>query len=396
MSELVIKHTNVFTRNYDALQDTKYKYIVNQGGTRSSKTWSITQVYILYCLTTPNKKVAVVRKFNASLRDTVIADFLNIMRDLNIFNDKHWKKGLSEYHFPNGTVLAFHGVDDAQKIRGRKRDLLLCNEANELDLEDFVQLDIRTKEKIFIDFNPSDTESWIYDVMKRDNCKFIQSTYKDNTFLDPNEVKTIDDLILVDKEYYNIYALGLPAKHLGTVYSHQQIIDRWPELDDREIVLGLDFGHNHPTALIETNWQDEKCYVRELLYKSKMTSTDLVNEITDIFGKNGYSRSTTIVCDYARPEIIDDLNRNGFNAVNAIKHVKEGIDAVKSTQLYVPASSTNLVKEFGRYSWKQNKNGTPTDEVVKAFDDAMDAMRYAILYKRKHEVTAGSWEFEVF
>ena len=396
MSELNIRHTKVFTKNYEALLDKGVKYVINQGGTRSSKTWSITQVYIVYCLLNPNKKVAVVRKFNASLRDTVIADFFSIMRDMDLFVDKFWKKGASEYHFPNGTVVAFHGVDDAQKIRGRKRDLILCNEANELSLEDFVQLDIRTKEKMFIDFNPSFSEHWVYDLMQRDNSKFIQSTYKDNTFLLDLEIKTIDDLILIDQEYYNVYALGIPAKHTGLIYTHQEIIAKWPNLDNREVVLGLDFGHNHPTALIETNWQDEKCYVRELLYASKLTSSDLVSQITNIFRDKGFPQSTTIVCDYARPEIIDDLQRHGFNAVNAIKSVKEGIDSVKTTKLFVEAASTHICKEFNMYSWKQNKNGTPSDEVVKNWDDALDALRYAILYKKRHSVTAGSWEFVSF
>jgi hypothetical protein len=114
-----------------------------------------------------------------------------------------------------------------------------------------------------------------------------------------------------------------------------------------------------------------------------------------IFEQFELPMSTTITCDYARPEIIEDLVRRGFNAVNAIKNVKEGIDAVKSTQLYVHKDSYNMLKEFRNYKWRVVRERI-TDEVVKLHDDAMDALRYAILYHKRNTVTAGSWEFDVF
>lgn len=374
--EISISHTNVFTRNYDALENTEIRFVINQGSTRSSKTYSLCQLMIVYCLNNPNKLVSIVRKSFPSLRATVYRDMIDILTELKIYSDKFHNKTENIYTFPNGSRMEFFSLDDSQKVRGRKRDILWANESNELSFEEFNQLNFRTGEKLFFDFNPSDTEHWLYDLIEKDNGILIHSTYKDNTFLSKDLVKEIEELIKVDQDYYNIYALGLPSKSNHVIYSHQKVFDLSP--DPQETIYGLDFGYAHPTALVKCDFYENEVFVSEIIYESYLTTDELIERMNLL----EIPKNVTIVADYARPEIIEQIRRAGYNIHNAIKNVKEGIDAVKSIGLNYHFESKNIAREFRNYKWKVI-NDKLQDEPVKLHDDAMDAIRYAILYKRK-------------
>ena len=178
MSSLKIKTSNVFERNYNA----PTKIVVNQGGTRSGKTYSLCQLLIVKAFENTGKRFSIVRKSLPSLKLSVMKDFFEILSNLDLYNEAHHNKSDHTYTL-NGNTFEFISLDQPQKKRGTKRNFLFCNEANELTWEDFFQLIIRTEEKIYIDYNPSDTHHWIYDkVLSRDDCTFIKSTYLDNPF----------------------------------------------------------------------------------------------------------------------------------------------------------------------------------------------------------------------
>lgn len=385
---LDIKHSVVFEKNLLALEDPKWRFIINQGGSRSSKTWSLCQLVIVYCLTTPGKKIDIIRKSMPTLRGSVMKDFFDLMKSLGLYSEKSHHKTENTYLFENGSEVQFFGADDEQKLRGRRRDILWANEANELNFEEFNQLNMRTTEKLFFDFNPSDNYSWLYELITRDNSILIHSTYKDNPFLSPEQVKEIDYLRNVDENYYRVYALGEKGLSKANIYS------KWYEFGDlpecKEVVYGLDFGFNHPTALIECSFIENKCYMREIIYESGLTSGDLVNKMLEL----GISKKKDIVCDGARPEIIEDLKRAGFLAKPAIKDVRDGIDSVRSTELFVGKESVNLLKELSNYKWKVNGD-LILDEPVKIYDDAMDAMRYAIHYWKMRNKRANINNFKI-
>ena len=370
---LDIQHTPVFSKNFDALNDEKVRFIINQGGSRSSKTYSLCQMMIVYCLTTPGKMVSIVRKTFPILRGTVMRDFIEVMRELDLYEEKNHHKTEQIYHFPNGSQIEFFAADNEQKLRGRKRDVLWVNESNELNFEEFTQLNMRTADKLIFDFNPSENFHWLYDLISRPEAILIHSTYKDNPFLPESQVKEIENLIMYDESYYKIYALGEKGTGKTTIYTHWKHYEHLPEI--KETYYGLDFGFNHPTALIEVNIIDNTCYVKEIIYKEGLTSTDLIKMMDEL----QISKKKEIACDTARPEIIEDLRRKGYNAKSAIKDVKDGIDSVKSSGLFIHKESINILKEISSYKWKVNGD-ILLDEPVKVYDDAMDAMRYAIHY----------------
>jgi phage terminase large subunit len=143
-----IQATKIFEKNWNALQDNGVRFLVNQGGSRSSKTYSLCQLIIVYCLQNKGKTVSIVRKTFPALRATVMRDFFEIMKDLNLYEKANHNMSENIYKFPNGSMVEFFSVDDEQKIRGRKRDIGWCNEANELWFEDFQQLEYENGGKV--------------------------------------------------------------------------------------------------------------------------------------------------------------------------------------------------------------------------------------------------------
>lgn len=368
--ELDLTVTPVYSKNLQALEDDSIRFIVNQGGSRSSKTYSICQMLIVYALTNPKTTISIVRKSFPALRGSVMRDFLEILDNLGLYKESEHHKTENIYKFSNGSTIEFFSVDEPQKLRGRKRQILYCNEANELTFEDFQQLNMRTTVKFIVDYNPSDNYSWVYGLIDKENSILIKSTYKDNPFLELDIIKEIEDLINVDDGYYRVYALGEQAILANTIYTHYKI-DEYKQGEDTW--FGLDIGFNHPMALIEITAIDDTIYARERIYESNMTIPDLLKR----FGTLDIPKGKEIFVDSARPDVIEDLRRAGFNAKLSNKSVKEGIDAVKSMPLIVDKNSLNLIKELRNYKWKKMGDQT-LDEPVKLWDDALDGLRYAV------------------
>ena len=383
--ELNLKVTPIFSKNQEAYNK-GFKYIINQGGSRSSKTYSILQLLIYICLTKEKTKVSIIRKSLPTLRGSVLRDFIEIMQELDLYSEKNHNKTQNIYNFSNKSSIEFFSADDEQKLRGRKRDILYVNEANELNYDEFNQLMLRTTKCAFLDFNPSDLEHFIYNLIEEPNSCFIKSTYKQNPFLSQSQVEYIENLINVDENYYKIYALGEKPTSETRIYTHfKQYID---EPNDSEIIVyGLDFGYNHPTALIQCKISGEKVYVKELIYESKLTSGDLINKMKEL------NINDIIYADYARPEIIEDIKRTGFEIKEANKNVKDGINTLKSKQVFIHHESVNLLKEFRMYSWKK-KGEQILDEPIKLWDDGLDALRYAIHTYMQKNKTSGNFDYD--
>lgn len=377
-----INATQVFSWNWDALNSNK-RFIINQGGSRSSKTYSLCQLIIVYCLQNPNKVVSIVRKTFPALRATVMRDFFEVLKDLNLYEKTSHNMSENIYRFGNGSLVEFFSVDDEQKVRGRKRDLGWCNEANELWFEDFQQLNMRTEFKMIFDYNPSDSSSWLYELPK-DESVLIKSTYKDNPFLPESIKRQIEDLSRTDEALYQIYALGEKAISKTNIFNTWTFIMRRPERF-KNYVYGLDFGYNHPTALMRVYWCDGDIYIEPVVYESYLTTSELIER----FKQLNIEQTVDILADYSRPEIIAEMQNAGFNVNNANKNVKSGINAVKTFKVWCQQDD-NLKKEYENYKWKKVGDNI-TDEPVKLYDDAMDAVRYAVMYIKEMYYTDDSY-----
>jgi phage terminase large subunit len=364
-----IKSTVIFEKNYEALNDPGIRFVINEGGSRSSKTYSLCQLVIIYCLQNNHKVVSVIRKTFPALRATVLRDFIEILKELNIYSVEDHNKSEHIYTFPNGSIVEFFSVDDEQKIRGRKRDIAWCNEANELYFDDFTQLNMRTESKLIFDYNPSESTSWLYELPPEESI-MIKSTYRDNPFL-PQSIRTqIEDLKRTDEALYQIYALGEKAISKSNIYSQWSFVAHRPARFVK-YVYGLDFGYNHPTALMRVYYCDKDIYVEPVIYESYLTTTMLIEKLATL----GIEQTVSILADYSRPEIIHEMNIAGYDVLNANKVVKKGIDNLKTFGV-ICQDDKALKREYENYKWKKVGDFI-TDEPVKLFDDAMDAIRYA-------------------
>jgi phage terminase large subunit len=368
-----IKTTNVFNKAYRS----KTRITCLQGGTRSSKTYSLCQLFIVKCLEDTGRTFTIVRKTLPALKGTAYRDVLNILKDMELYSEENHNKSELSYLL-NGNLIEFISVDQPQKIRGRKRNYLWLNEANELTYEDWTQLILRTTEQIYLDYNPSDPYSWIYEkVQTRDDCTFIKSTYKANPFLDEDTIAEIERLKDIDPDYWRVYGLGEIGSIQTMIFRNFNLVD---DVQGKLIGYGLDFGFtNSPTALVEVRQLDDNLYIKELLYEKRLTNTDLANKLKEF----GISRQTEIVGDSAEPKSIEEIYRQGFNIKPAKKGagIHLGLDIMRRYKLHITKDSLNAIKEFRGYKWSTDKNGDVLNTPVKVNDHLIDATRYLCLNK---------------
>lgn len=376
MKQVEIEYTNVFERNLQAYQERKYRVIANQGSTRSGKTYSISQLLALYIPHKEKVTISVVSPSLPHLKRGARRDILKILEDAGIYTDEQFNKTDNVYHYPNGSYIEFFGAEDSGKVRGPGRDILYINEANLLPYNIYQQLALRTKKTIFLDFNPVDEMSWVYDVADKEGNILIHSTYKNNPFLPKEQVEEIESLKDADENLWKVFGLGERGKSQEIIYTHWRT-GQFP--DGCEVCYGLDFGYSVPTALVKVGFKENQTYVQEMLYETKLTTTDLIEKLKVL----NIQRADEIFCDNAEPKTIEELVRAGFNAKPAEKDVYAGIQKVKSQPLNITPDSSNLIKEIKSYKWKVDKDGKvhPDESPVKIWDHLCDAMRYAVFTK---------------
>ena len=371
--KLNLQATPIFQKNYDEWQSKKHRFIVNEGGTGSSKTYSIAQLFLIILVKEKNAHLTICRNNLPQLRGSAMKDFFDIMEEAEIYREDNHNKTERIYRYGSNEVN-FISVEESRKLRSQKRDYLWINEANEMSLESYRQLNMRTKKQVFMDYNPSDEFHWIYDhILTRQKAVCIHSTYKDNPYLDKEIIDEIEHYKETDTNYWNIYGLGKHGISALKIYSNWIFCNELPE---GEIIYGLDFGFNHPTALVQINLKDDDMYWKELLYETHLTDVDIIDKLKQL----NVSKIFPIYADNEKPDSIVAIRNAGYNIRPAKKDkgsVAAGIKMIKSRKLYITKDSLNLLKELKSYSWIE-KDGKPTDEVVKAHDHLLDGGRYGI------------------
>lgn len=356
-----------------------YRIIVAQGGTSAGKTISTLWILLDYALTHGGKVVSIVSDTFPNLRKGAMRDFLDICRETGVLEIATWNKAESTLTLPNGTIIEFFSTDMMGAL-GARRDVLYINEANRITWETFSQLEVRTREKIVLDFNPVN-EFWAHkELIKsgREDVAFLKTTYLDNEALDDSTVNAIE-MRKGDgtSNWWKVYGLGEIGSLEGNVYEGWLASDREEMQKGKLVRYGLDFGYNDPTAMVAIyEMYDGSTGIMEMLYKSRMTDEDYIEAFEEI----GIDPATLIVADTARPETIAAIKRGGYRCIGALKDkgsVLRGIRRVaKRKILYCGA---HLEQEFLTYAWrKQKSTGETLDEPQDGNDHLMDALRYAI------------------
>lgn len=345
------------------------------GGSSASKTISILLYLIAKAQSDKVKTLtSVCSESIPHLKRGVIRDFKNIMQEHHYWKDSLWNQTDSIYTFETGSQIEFFSTDNGDKLRGARRDRLFINEANNVTFEAFEQLEIRTKDFIFLDWNPSN-EFWYYTEVKnkRSDVEEITLTYLDNEALDV-AIKEALEQRKERKGWWTVYGLGQLGEVEGKIYKDWQIIDEIPH-EARLERYGLDYGYtNDPSAIVAIYKYNDGWILDEITYQRGLSN----KQIADILLNQPLS---IVVADSAEPKSNDEIISYGVNILPANKgqgSVLQGIQYVQHQRISVTKRSVNIIREYRNYLWKTDRDGKILNEPEHQFSHSMDAIRYAL------------------
>ncbi|MBC8619408.1 PBSX family phage terminase large subunit [Parabacteroides faecis] len=372
----IIQTTKIFTTVNNAVQS-GYKIVSAQGSSRSSKTYNIL-IYLLSYILANKKSLSIVRKTLPALKGSVFRDFKEIMQDkFKIWDNRCMNKSEMVYTFPNGSFVEFFSTDDEQKIRGRKRNILYCNEANEISFLEWQQLIMRTTDFSIVDYNPSfSDEHWLCELNKDSRTYHFISTYKDNPFLEQTIIDEIESLEHKNKVLWTVYGLGLQAMAEGLVFPEFEIVDEFPA-NAKQVAAGLDFGYSSdPTAIVKCGILDGRLYLDEQCYRTHMLTSEIIKELKKL--------GLFVYADSADPRLIQEIANAGIIIFPADKYkgsVMGGLFKMMEYKLCVTKRSVNYIRELKNYVYEQNKDGKFINQPIDAYNHLIDGTRYYTIGK---------------
>ncbi len=387
--------TRVFNETMDAWLENYFRCL-HQGGTSSSKTYSILQ-FLLHVAESSKKamRISVVSESLPHLKRGAISDFFKIVGESPNKANPNWRSTEFIYHKPewrDDVFIEFFGADDSGKVHGPRRQILFINEGNNIPWITVDQLDTRTEDFVIVDWNPV-SEFWAHEYQSGDvtlpgwihdtkHNKLVKSTYLDaREVLAPIVIEKIESH-RNDPNWWRIYGEGETGKIEELVYpiwdNNKQIIDKMPEGD---YFYGLDFGYKDVTALTKHCIIGSRLYSQEILWGIEWGQDVLIREmkLTKI-----RPHLDPIIADCEDPRLIKALQEAGFN----VQPSEKGKDSVRYGHLKVneylqhwTVDSINCIKEQRNFRYiTRIKNGREwiTDETTHFFSHGMDSRRYAV------------------
>jgi phage terminase large subunit len=375
-----------------------------QGGQGAGKTIGIMILITNFAAKNPNKEIYVASAELSKMRDTVLKDFIKILRAFNLY-DKVNLTGVTNGQplaiFPNKSFIRFLGLDKEDIGKGLRSDIVYLNEANKTNFETYRELTSRAKRKI-LDYNPN-KRFWAHtEVITDPECEYLCLTYLDNEYLSEEEKNEIESYKI--KAYHNpnlqnydtenntksnywrnkwlIYGKGV------TGIVDNRIFENWTKITNSEFeslpytsYFGLDYGISAPTALVEMKSdKDGNYFLKEHLYKPlKNMNGSLSNE----FEKLKISKTVEIIADSGNELNMSEsrkLRNAGYNIIDAKKgqgSVVNAIETINKNKIYYTEESINLEENYENYHWKTH-NGEVLDIPEETREDAIDAAKYVI------------------
>ena len=367
---------------YDLNIQSDARVLVNQGGTSSGKTYSIMQVIYELGYEEPNQIITVVGQDIPNLKVGAYRDAKTIMstnEDVAYYYPTI-NEGERIIKCRNGSIIEFKSYADAQDAKSGKRDYLFINEANGISYEIYWQLAIRTRKKIFIDYNPS-ARFWVHDeVIGRVGVELIVSYHKGNRFLSDDEHARIEGIS--DPELHKVYARGKTGKISGLVLTNWDICDQLPPRDEWKMsAYGLDFGFtNDPSALEHVVEAHGDLWIDEHLYSTGLTNPDIAQRAKG----SGLTSSDQIIADCAEPKSIRELQAAGLWVTPSPKgqdSIVSGLDILRRYRLHVTRRSQGIIANLRSYQWGKDRDGNMTNKPEDRNNHGIDAIRYVALAK---------------
>ena len=363
--------------------------VVNQGGTSSGKTYSIMQVLFVLGMMNERKVITVVGQDVPNLKKGAYRDAKTIL-DGSPLLQTWWpyvNEGERIIRCVNGSIMEFSSFKDAQDAKSGKRDYLFINEANGIPYEVYWQLAIRTRLRVFIDYNPT-ARFWCHDeVIGREGVKLLISDHRKNYFLSEEEHERIEGI--EDSELWKVYARGLTGMIAGLVLTNWDIVDVLPPREEWKMsCYGLDFGFtNDPSALEHVVMAHGDLWIDERIYSTNLTNPDIARKAYD----GGVTRDDEIVADCAEPKSIRELQAQGLWVSASPKgadSIISGLDILRRYRLHVTRRSMGIIANMRAYKWDKDRDGNMTNKPEDKNNHGIDAVRYVALKRLAQRVEA--------
>ncbi|KKK67115.1 hypothetical protein LCGC14_2957300, partial [marine sediment metagenome] len=325
-TDIQLRTTRVYDDNARAYLDPTVRRALNEGGTSSSKTYSILQILDLVAEHAKEPLIiSVVSESLPHLKKGAIRDFFNI-RDEDEKNNPNWNMTDHVYTYPlSRAKLEFFGADEAGKVRGPRRDILFLNEGNNIPWKAAQGLDIRTRRFVFVDWNPV-SDFWVHEYesggkmvqgwLHQPGNAYIHSTYLDGLEVIPKDtIEKIEAQKDIDPNWWHVFGEGLPGMVEGLVYAAEFGQADIP--DGGYEFFGLDWGYSvDPTVLVRLVIKGDKLYGEELLYEKGLSNADIAHLMVELGIKKHHD---IIWADNEDPKSIDEICSYGFNMKGAPK-----------------------------------------------------------------------------
>lgn len=383
-------------------QDALPRFTICYGGAGSGKSYAIAQKIIVDCFQ-GERRYLVLRKVAATLKDSVFQLFVDILQEEGLYTQariNHTDKAITI----ESSMILCKGLDDPEKIKSIQ-GITDCwiEEASELKQSDFEQLNLRlrgagVKRRYILSFNPIDEDHWLkkrFFDEKTDDIRIIHSTYHDNAFLDDEYISELESYKERDPYYYDVYCLGEWGSVSGLRILRNVSIERFEIDQARRKFYGLDFGFHDPNAAIECYIRERTLFITREWYENQL---DPVQMIDALKGQDWLDRQF-IVCDSARPELINMMKAHGFMAQGAKKKISgvkdrrykfamaqflSGLDSIVIHADNCP----NAAREFPRWSWASDRDGNAITGYGQVPEDGNDHTIDALVYALEREAEA--------
>lgn len=359
-------------------------YLVLYGGGGSGKSYFAAQKIMLRALSETPHRFIIVRKVLKTCRNSTFKQLKDVAQDMGLYDRLRIGETEMAIRFENGNEILHLGLDDPEKVKSFARPTSIwIEEATELNYQDFAQLIVRLRgnlpnyKQIMLSFNPIDARHWLRRWLEQeiaDRRMVVHTTWKDNILAGEDYGRRLAEI--TDERMRKVYERGEWGELDDAI-----IIPHWTETDGlpvgkrAEMCYGLDFGYNSPTALVRAVMFDESVYAQELLYKTNLTTADLIEELKRLVP----NKNVPIYADAAEPQRIEEIFRAGFNVTSADKDIGKGLDTLKSRPLLILKGSENLMNELGSYRWSEYKEGGFAEKPApNQADHLIDALRYAV------------------
>lgn len=375
------------------LFDYSKRYQVFYGGAGSGKSVYLAQKLVIKALNR-KRKILVIRKFGTTLKDSVFQLILDTLKKFKIYDD--CKINLSTYTITlgNGSMFLFKGLDDPEKIKSIT-DItdIWCEEATELNEEDFTQLDLRLRAaapdlQAYCSFNPTSKLNWVFKrwfaedaVIDKETTKIIHTTYKDNRFLPQDYIKALEEKARTNPNYYKVYTLG-QFTTLDKLVFYNWKTERFDISEVKgQLMIGMDFGFiNDISAIVASliNEDEKKIYVFRTWGATGKTNQELAAIITAL----GFSKSV-IIADSAEKKSIEEIKRAGVQkirpATKGPDSVLHGIQKLQNYEIIIHPDCEGLIEEMNNYTWVRDKlTGEYTNKPVDMYNHYIDSLRYSL------------------